>query len=157
MAARRTNQPVARAAIAHAAFFRSCGSFYAAMQPASWKRPFKAPISAAFRPTFRRVTFELTHRGQTGLVLVQPMQVLKTFACAAAAVRQLSKPPRPVLRSHRNPQNSNRPFTAVGFNNRYADAATVHRLYVNGWFRRLRRNDTPCLDHLKLVSSNSAR
>jgi hypothetical protein len=35
------------------------------MQPTSWKRPFKATISVDFKPTFRRVMFELTHRGQT--------------------------------------------------------------------------------------------
>jgi len=63
MVAMRTNQPVARAAIADAAFFRSGRKFRASMQPASWKRPLKATISAAFRPTFRRVMFEFTHRG----------------------------------------------------------------------------------------------
>lgn len=56
-----TNRPDARAAIADAAFFRSCGNFYAAMQPASWKRPFKATISVNSKPTFRRDMFELTH------------------------------------------------------------------------------------------------
>jgi hypothetical protein len=34
------------------------------MQPTSWKRPFKATISVDFKPTFRRVMLELTHRGQ---------------------------------------------------------------------------------------------
>jgi hypothetical protein len=37
-------------------------------QHLSWKRPFKATISVDFKPTFRRVMFELTHRGQTGLL-----------------------------------------------------------------------------------------
>ncbi|KIN73513.1 hypothetical protein Z949_2704 [Sulfitobacter guttiformis KCTC 32187] len=55
----RTNRPDAPAAIADAAFFRSRGNFHAAMQPASWKRPFKATISMDFRPPFRRVMFEL--------------------------------------------------------------------------------------------------
>jgi hypothetical protein len=36
----RTKLPFARAAIAHAAFPRSCSSFFAAMRPSSWKRPF---------------------------------------------------------------------------------------------------------------------
>jgi hypothetical protein len=61
----RTNRPFAGAAIADAAFSRSCGNFHAAMQPTSWKRPFKATISVDFKPTFRRVMFELTHRGQS--------------------------------------------------------------------------------------------
>jgi hypothetical protein len=59
----RTNRPDARAAIADAAFVRSCGNFYSAMQPASWKRPFKATISVGFKPIFRRVMFEFTDRG----------------------------------------------------------------------------------------------
>jgi hypothetical protein len=63
MTAMRTKRPVARAAIADAAFVRSCGNFYTAMQPASWKRPFKATISVGFKPTFRRVMFEFTDRG----------------------------------------------------------------------------------------------
>ena len=66
MAALRTNRPDARATIADAAFSRSCGNVHAAMQPTSWKRPFKATISVDFKPTFRRVMFELTHRGQNG-------------------------------------------------------------------------------------------
>jgi hypothetical protein len=61
----RTKRPDARAAIADAAFVRSCGNFYAAMQPASLKRPFKATISVGFKPTFRRVMFEFTDRGQS--------------------------------------------------------------------------------------------
>ena len=64
MAALRTNRPNADAAIAHAAFTRSCSTEDAAMQPTSWKRPFKATISVDFKPTFRRVMFELTHRGR---------------------------------------------------------------------------------------------
>lgn len=60
----RTLRPDARAAIADAAFLRHCGRFYAAMRLASWKRPFKVTISVDFRLTFRRVMFELTHRGQ---------------------------------------------------------------------------------------------
>jgi hypothetical protein len=60
------NRPDARAAIADAAFVRSCGNVHAAMQPTSWKRPFKATISVDFKPTFRRVMFELTHRGLFG-------------------------------------------------------------------------------------------
>jgi hypothetical protein len=59
----RTNRPDARAAVADAAFSRSCGNVHAAMQPTSWKRPFKATISVDFKQTFRRVMFELTHRG----------------------------------------------------------------------------------------------
>jgi hypothetical protein len=59
----RTNRTYARAAIADAAFSRSCCNVNAAMQPTSWKRPFKATISVDFKPTFRRVMFELTHRG----------------------------------------------------------------------------------------------
>jgi hypothetical protein len=78
-----TNRPDARAAIADAAFFRSCGSFYAAMQPASWKRPFKATISVDFRPIFRRVMFELTHRGQSGLLRVQLLLTQHLLAFAA--------------------------------------------------------------------------
>jgi hypothetical protein len=58
-----TKRPDAHAAIADAAFPRSGGRFYAALRLASWKRPFKATISADSRPTFRRVMFELTHRG----------------------------------------------------------------------------------------------
>jgi hypothetical protein len=60
----RTKRPDAHAAIADAAFPRSGGRFYAALRLASWKRPFKATISADSRPTFRRVMFELTQRGQ---------------------------------------------------------------------------------------------
>jgi hypothetical protein len=69
----RTNRPDARAAIADAAFSRSCGNVHAAMQPTSWKRPFKATISVDFKPTFRRVMFELTHRGQSrrSILIVQ--------------------------------------------------------------------------------------
>jgi hypothetical protein len=63
--AMRTKRPDAPAANAAAAFFRSCGCFYAAVQPASWKRPFKATISMDFRPTFRRVMFELKHPGRS--------------------------------------------------------------------------------------------
>jgi hypothetical protein len=44
-------------------FSHSGSKFRAAMQPASRKRPFKATISVDFRPTFRGVLFELTHRG----------------------------------------------------------------------------------------------
>ena len=54
----RTNQPVARAAIADAAFFRNCSKFRAAMQPASWERPFKATISVDFKPSFRCGAFQ---------------------------------------------------------------------------------------------------
>jgi hypothetical protein len=63
----RTNRTCAGAANAHAAFVRSCGNVHAAMQPTSWKRPFKATISVDFKPTFRRVMLELTHRGQSRL------------------------------------------------------------------------------------------
>jgi hypothetical protein len=69
----RTNRTCAGAANAHAAFVRSCGNVHAAMQPTSWKRPFKATISVDFKPTFRRVMFELTHRGQSrrSILIVQ--------------------------------------------------------------------------------------
>jgi hypothetical protein len=76
----RTNRPDARAAIADAAFVRSCGNVHAAMQPTSWKRPFKATISVDFKPTFRRVMFELTHLGQTGLVQLRLLLIQQTFA-----------------------------------------------------------------------------
>ncbi|MEH6836045.1 hypothetical protein [Falsihalocynthiibacter arcticus] len=70
----RTKRPYARAAIADAAFFRSGSKFRAAMQPASWKRPFKATISVDFRPTFRRIMIEFTHR-RTNLPFVVAVDV----------------------------------------------------------------------------------
>ena len=84
MTASRTNRPDAPAAIAHAAFPRSCGRFLAALQPASWKRPFKATNSVDFKPTFRRVMFELTHRGQSLLSLH-----LRQWRLSGALLKQL--------------------------------------------------------------------
>jgi hypothetical protein len=78
-----TNRTCAAAAIADAAFSRSSGNVHAAMQPTSWKRPFNATISVDFKPTFRRVMFELTHRGQTGPMQLQRLLTQHSFAVAA--------------------------------------------------------------------------
>ena len=85
----RTKRPDAHAAIADAAFPRSGGRFYAALRLASWKRPFKATISADSRPTFRRVMFELTQRGLSGLVHVRLLLTQHFVAAAAYFMLQL--------------------------------------------------------------------
>jgi hypothetical protein len=101
MVAVRTKRPDARAAIADAAFVRSCGNFYAAMQPASLKRPFKATISVGFKPTFRHVMFEFTDRGTN-----------RTCAAAANAHAEIARMPSitRLLTQHVSP---NRTFKQV--------------------------------------------
>ena len=49
MTAMRTKRPDARAAIVHAAFPRSCSKIFAAVQPASWKRPFNGTNYGEFQ------------------------------------------------------------------------------------------------------------
>ena len=49
MTAMRTNRPDARATIAHAASPRSCSKIFAAVQLASWRRPFNSTNYGEFK------------------------------------------------------------------------------------------------------------
>jgi hypothetical protein len=131
MAATRTKRPDAHAAIADAAFPRSGGRFYAALRLASWKRPFKATISADSRPTFRRVMFELTQRGLSGpmhmrLLLMQHFLAVAADFMLRCGLRRGSG--RSKLQSRRIP---GRPFAASCSSSHNADKAAGQKVPLN--------------------------
>ena len=68
----RTKRPDARADIAHAASPRCCSKIFAAVQPASWKRPFNGTNYGEFQTDPSQHTIQ-----------IHTLRIFETFAASA--------------------------------------------------------------------------